>query len=109
MSQSSAAGRSSDTTIGENWQHISITDLDEQAKILGTFFYTVWHFFGDIRKLFSGITDPRQPKKITYQVGDLAFAAIFMFMCSLQARRQGCGPVPRSLRSSHLPARGHAQ
>jgi hypothetical protein len=38
--------------------------------------------------VFSGITDPRQPKKIIYQVGDLAFTAIFMFMCGLQARRQ---------------------
>jgi hypothetical protein len=69
-------------------QHLSITDQDEQIKILGLFFYTAWHFFGDIRKLFAGITDPREPKKIVYQVGDLAFAAMFMFMCGLQARRQ---------------------
>jgi hypothetical protein len=88
MSQSSAAGRSSDTTTSQSSPYLSITDLDEQTKILGIFFYTAWHFFGDFRKMFSGITDPRQLKKIIYQVGDLAFAAIFMFMCSLEARRQ---------------------
>ena len=88
MNQTSAAVGSSDTTSSQNLQHLSITDQDEQIKILGLFFYTAWHFFGDIRKLFAGITDPREPKKIVYQVGDLAFAAMFMFMCGLQARRQ---------------------
>lgn len=88
MDQTSAAGTSSDITSSDNTQHLSIADLDEQTKILGVLFYTAWHFFGDIRGMFSGITDPRQPKKIRYQVGDLAFTAIFMFMCGLQARRQ---------------------
>lgn len=88
MSQSSAAGSSSDITNFQDLQHLSITDLDEQSRVLGILFYTIWHFFGDIRKMFSGITDPRQPKKIIYQVGDLAFTAIFMFMFRLQARRQ---------------------
>jgi len=88
MTQSSAAGRSSDTTSSQNSQHLSITDLDEQTKILGLFFYTAWHFFGDMRGLFSSISDPRNPKKITYPAGDLALAAILMFMCGLKARRQ---------------------
>ena len=88
MSQTSAAGSSSDTTNSQDSQHLSIRDLDEQTKILGIFFYTAWHFFGDFRKMFSGITDLREPKKIVYQVGDLAFAAIFMFICGLEARRQ---------------------
>ncbi len=88
MTPTSAAGRSFDSISSQNSQHLSITDLDEQTKILGIFFYTVWHFFGDFRKIFSGITDPRDPKKIIYEVGDLAFAKIFMFMCGLEARRQ---------------------
>jgi len=88
MTQSSAAGKTSNTTSSQNSQRLSMTDLDEQAKILAILFYTVGHFFRDIKKLFSGITDPRQPEKITYQVGDLAFAAILMYMCGLKARRQ---------------------
>ncbi|MBM3298924.1 MAG: transposase family protein [Deltaproteobacteria bacterium] len=88
MSQSSAAVGSSDSTTCHNSQHLSITDLDEQSKILGIFFYSAWHFFGDVRTIFFRITDPRDPRKITYQVGDLAFSAILMFMCGLQARRQ---------------------
>lgn len=88
MSPSSAASRSSDTTNSENSQHLSVADLDEQTKLLGILFYTAWHFFGDIRKMFVRITDPRLQTKITYEVGDLAFAAIFMFMCGLEARRQ---------------------
>jgi len=88
MSQTSAAGRSSDTTNSRNPQHLSVKDLDEQNKLLGMLFYTSWHFFGDFRRLFAGITDPRDSRKIIYQVGDLAFAAVFMFMCRLEARRQ---------------------
>jgi hypothetical protein len=41
-----------------------------------------------VRKLFSQIAAPRLQSKIVYQVGDLAFTAIFMFMCGLEARRQ---------------------
>ena len=88
MSQASAAGRSSDTTGPQNSQPLSIMDLDEQCRILGLFFCTIFHFFGDIRKLFSSITDPRNPKKVTYSTGELSFAAILMFMCGLGARRQ---------------------
>jgi len=88
MSQPSAAGGPSHITIPQNSQHLSVTDLDEQTRILGIFFYSAWHFFGDIRKMFFGISDPRQQRKIIYQVADLAFTAIFMFLCGLGARRQ---------------------
>jgi len=88
MSQTSAARSSSDTTDSQNPQHLSVTDLDEQTKLLGILFYTARHFFGDIREMFAKVTDPRRPGKVIYQVGDLAFAAIFMFMCRLGARRQ---------------------
>jgi len=88
MSQTSAAGRSSNITNSGNSQHLSVTDIDDQTKLLGIMFFTVSHFFCDISKMFVQVTDPRSQKKITYQVGDLAFAAIFMFMCGLKARRQ---------------------
>lgn len=88
MSHPSAADRSSDSTSSQNSHHLSITDLDDQSKILGIFLYTVFHFFGDFRKIFSSITDPRNPKKVTYQVAELAFTGILMFMCGLKARRQ---------------------
>lgn len=88
MSQSSAAGKCSDTTSSPNSQHLSIKDLDERSRLLGVLFYTMRHLFGDIRGLFSSITDPRDQKKIVYPIGDLALAGILMFMCGLKARRQ---------------------
>ncbi len=88
MSDSSAAGRSCVTISFENPQHISSAELDDRWRILALLLYTMVHFFGDIRKLFCGITDPRDPKKIVYPVGELAFAAILMFICRLKSRRQ---------------------
>jgi hypothetical protein len=38
--------------------------------------------------LFSEVTDPRNPHKITYPLAGLAFAGVMMFLCRLQARRQ---------------------
>lgn len=38
--------------------------------------------------LFSEVTDPRNPNKITYPLASLAFAAVMMFLCRLEARRQ---------------------
>lgn len=38
--------------------------------------------------LFSGVTDPRNPNKITYPLASLAFAGVMMFLCRLEARRQ---------------------
>jgi hypothetical protein len=91
MSTASAACKSLDTTNCHRSHGSSIGDLDEQNRLLAILIYSIIHFFGDIRKIFSGITDHRDPKSITYQVGDLAFAAILMFMCGLGARRQiGC-------------------
>jgi hypothetical protein len=88
MSHSSAAGESCVTISSENSQHLSLTELDDRGKVLALLLYTMVHFFGDIRRLFSCITDPRDPRKIVYPVGELAFAAILMFMCRLKSRRQ---------------------
>lgn len=88
MSHSSAAGSTIDTTTGDGTQLLFPTDLDEQERLVAILAYVVFHFFGDISLMFSRISDPRNPKKITYQVTELAFAAILMFVCGLGARRQ---------------------
>ncbi len=38
--------------------------------------------------LFANVTDPRDPLKITYPLGSLAFAGVLMFLFHLKARRQ---------------------
>jgi hypothetical protein len=91
MNPTSAACKSSDITDSHPSHVLSIGELDAQNRLLAILIYSFIHFFGDIKKLFSGITDRRDPKKITYEVGELAFATILMFMCGLGARRQiGC-------------------
>ena len=88
MSPAIAALRSLHTADHQEQKALPLADLDEQNRLLGILFYTASHFFGDIRKLFSGITDPRNQKKITYSVDELCFAVVLMFMFGLKARRQ---------------------
>jgi hypothetical protein len=88
MSKVSAADRLSDTTTPQDLHHLSPMDLYEQYRILVIFFYTIFHFFGDFRKMFADITDHRTPKKVVYPPDVLAFAGILMFICGLKARRQ---------------------
>jgi hypothetical protein len=59
-----------------------------QEALLRALFGTIRHFFGDLKGLFSRITDRRSPKKITYPFPALAFAGLLMFLCHLGARRQ---------------------
>jgi hypothetical protein len=63
-------------------------EQEEQKSLICVFVSTVKHFFGPFRRLFSGITDPRNPRQITYPVACLAFSGILMFLCHLKARRQ---------------------
>jgi len=65
--------RSLDTTDSHTMHGSSVGDMEEQERLLGILFYTVTHFFGDISKMFSRITDPRNPKKVTYSVNALTF------------------------------------
>lgn len=91
MSPASAAVESLDTTdsfASHGFSPAELHELREQTRLLAIFFYGVFHFFGDITKMFSGITERRDPRRVTYQVNELAFAAILMFMCGLKARRQ---------------------
>lgn len=91
MTPASAPGRCPDTKNFHHSHRLSTRDLDEQSRLLAILLYSVLHLFGDFKTIFSKITDPRNPKKIAYSVDHIAFTAIFMFMCGLEARRQiGC-------------------
>jgi hypothetical protein len=56
--------------------------------LIGALVSTVGHFFGSFSSLLSKVTDPRNPKKITYPLAGLVFAGVMMFLCRLKARRQ---------------------
>jgi len=63
-------------------------DEKEQQKIVEALIATFQHFFGSWRTLFSGVSDPRAPRRITYPLSALAFSGILMFLFRLQARRE---------------------
>jgi len=63
-------------------------EQEEQKSLICIFASTVKHFFGPFHRLFNGVTDPRNPRQITYPLPCLAFSGILMFLCHLKARRQ---------------------
>jgi hypothetical protein len=63
-------------------------EQEEQKSLICIFVSTVKHFFGPFRHLFSGVTDPRNPRQITYPLSCLTFSGILMFLFHLEARRQ---------------------
>lgn len=63
-------------------------EQEDQKEIIQALISTVKHFFGPFSRFFSEVTDTRNPRKITYPLGGLAFSGILMFLCHLQARRQ---------------------
>jgi len=66
--------------------------LDRQEKeheeVVQSLLCTAQHFFGGFPGLFSGVSDPRNPNKITYPLPSLVFAGVMMFLYRLEARRQ---------------------
>jgi len=62
----------------------------EAAKysLLKVLVSTVSHFFGGFGSIFGGLTDPRDPNRITYPLYALAFAGVWMYLCRLGSRRQ---------------------
>lgn len=42
-------------------------------------FKTVNHFFGGFERLFGGVSDPRNPKLITYPLNCLLFSGLLLF------------------------------
>ena len=67
-------------------------DLDEEDRehkhLLEALLLTIRHFFGDVPRLFDGVTDARVRHKCDYPLESLLFAGTLMFLCRLGARRQ---------------------
>lgn len=57
-------------------------------RMVDLFFCTVRHFLGDFGSLFRGVSDPRQPGKVTFPLAGLAFVGVLIFLCHVGARRQ---------------------
>ena len=66
--------------------------LDRQEKeheeIVQSLLCTVQHFFGGFPGLFSGVSDPRNPNKITYPLPSLAFAGVMMLSPAWHIRQK---------------------
>lgn len=63
-------------------------DEREQQGLVEALITTFQHFFGSWASLFSGVADPRDPRKITYPLSALALSGVLMFLFRLQARRE---------------------
>ena len=48
---------------------------------------SVRHYWGNWSKIFSGVSDPRNPNLITYPLESVLFTGMFMFITRLGARR----------------------
>lgn len=73
------------TTGSSGWHD---KEQEEQKSLVCTLVSTIRHLFGHLNSLFCGVTDPRNPLKITYPLASLVFSGILMFLCHLKARRQ---------------------
>jgi hypothetical protein len=62
-------------------------DEQEQGEIIATFLGTVKHFFGEWREMFKGVSDGRDPTRITYPMEELLFTGVLMYLCHLGSRR----------------------
>jgi hypothetical protein len=71
-----------------------------QYQHLGILFKTVKHFFGGIERLFGGVSDPRNPKLITYPLDCLLFSGLLLFLCRLGARREIGNQLRNNIRSA---------
>lgn len=83
-----AAREQSDNTHYLKNQPFFDVGPEGQDRYLRAIFTTIEHFFGDFKRLFREVDDPRSPKKITYPLPALAFVGVLMFLCHLGARRQ---------------------
>jgi len=63
-------------------------DMQAQVAIFRTLVVTVHHFFGGFGHLFHGLTERRDPARITYQLRTLMTTGVLMFLLRLGARRQ---------------------
>lgn len=63
-------------------------DIREQEALLKSFSGTVHHFFGGWQSIFKGITDPRNPNLIKYQLTGLLCTGVLMYVFRLGSRRE---------------------
>jgi hypothetical protein len=65
-------------------------ELSQQQRqtLLHIVLATTSHFFGSPDRYLAGVTDPRDPGKLTYSLPCLLFTGLLMFLCHLAARRQ---------------------
>jgi len=63
-------------------------DQEDQQKLMEILITTLHHFFGPFPRLLDEVTDPRNPKMITYPLASLFFSGMMMFLCRVKARRQ---------------------
>jgi len=59
-----------------------------QQRLIGILISTVHQFFGSFPGLFAGVTDVRNPRKVTYPLASLAFSGVLLFLFRIGARRQ---------------------
>ncbi|MEA3340830.1 MAG: transposase family protein, partial [Chloroflexota bacterium] len=64
------------------------TDTQQQEELLKSLLVTVQHFFGGFSQLFQPVTEPRNPRYITYPLAALGTVGVLMFLFRLGARRQ---------------------
>lgn len=68
--------------------HLTDPDFQEQVSVVKTLVVTVHHFFGGFERVFQGLTDQRNPDRITYPLPVLMTTGVLMFLFRLGARRQ---------------------
>lgn len=74
-------------------------DSIRQYHHLSILFKTVDHFFKGFGNLFGHVSDPRNPKLITYPLPSLLFTGILMYLCRLGTRRSIADLLRDSVRS----------
>lgn len=67
---------------------VADADIEQQQAVLQALLVTLEHFFGGFSRLFQAVTDPRDPKLITYPLPMLLATGVLLFLMRLGARRQ---------------------
>jgi phosphoserine phosphatase len=63
-------------------------DTEQQQALLQALLVTVEHFFNGFHRLFQSVTDPRDPKLITYPLPMVLATGVLLLLMRLGARRQ---------------------
>lgn len=91
MNRTNATTKKLNTTDVSRMQAFLEQRQSTRTRILEAVLCAIHHFFGDLNSLFSGICDPhnpQKPNKTTHSIAGLAFTAVMMDLCHLEAKRQ---------------------